>query len=380
MFRNADKLVSLLDKMIRRGGEDWKLEEVSRSRWVPNGSHLDLDLELLMSRTSRDITVDEAMAIIDDLILKGQNIGDAVSVDLDEKLKDLVTVTDDAEDGSGEGGEAQEAQEAQDTEGSVAKPTDGMSEDDKALLALVLGDSLLPNGENSDQAKDSAGGWNNPDEDDRTPQGAMRSLENVLRRLMVESDGDEAEGRLHYPGVAARLLTKQAGFHRERKVERGRKAVLILPDVSGSCADVCGLTMSVANRLARDNDKILVLPHSNGWYNRGEQDGLHASWAGKIPDTMNNPDEWITWLENSGREISWVFALGDHDAENLYKRLAQVPGLNGVLWINPMRRRGTQDSKISNPADKIAYTVSGDSAQEVGKGLTKALQYFLSHR
>jgi hypothetical protein len=389
MWADLQRLLNLLDRVLNVGGEDWPLESLLGSRWAPpEGSPTARDLRLLISRTATfpmpgggPVTVDAAYQLLE------REVFDAPLQILapSELVMPDVHVPDPAPEGEQEAEPTAEtprgdapAAVAGGADGSapVEGPADGAPLDldfegpGGDALSLLLAPAL---GSASDQDRDGDGGWFSDGATGELPTEDLRRLRAVFERHLRATDaGIEGEGRTDWGRFTERLVTRQGGLTRDRRAERGpARGIAFLPDVSGSCADISGMTLAVSWQLARRYARFVVLPHSNGYHSPAD--------APPPPDlrpasrvNLRTPDEWEVALHEA--DVEWVVALGDWDASSLYGQLA-ARGFK-VLWMDP--RRGASSRPVNSPADKsfpkgaspltaarMSYWVGADSIRTI---------------
>jgi hypothetical protein len=151
----------------------------------------------------------------------------------------------------------------------------------------------------------------------------------ALRRLIapvVAVHGDESP-RIHPRKFVRRLAERSGRINRARRSEMDLPRVVVAADVSGSCSAAAGGTWSACLHLARKNERILVVEHSNGFpvacYS------LETGWV-RIEEIDGKLAWWI-WLI-SRHDIHAIVAFGDWDAEDVYEMLSRRD-IN-VYWLD----------------------------------------------
>ncbi|UFP97267.1 hypothetical protein [Gloeobacter morelensis] len=165
----------------------------------------------------------------------------------------------------------------------------------------------------------------------------VRRVRERLAALVGESS-QEAGPRRDWPAFCTRLLT-----HRNpapaRREEAGRPVILVLADVSGSCASFSQPALAVARACGAfgvPGAEVLVLAHSNGCPSElelagrpipidryGEADG---QWG------ADNRSWYLQLLER--HSITVVIALGDWDAVAVYCQLVAHPRVERLIWLD----------------------------------------------
>lgn len=162
--------------------------------------------------------------------------------------------------------------------------------------------------------------------------GLIKQARASLARLI---DGGESQSgpRWDWGEFSQRLLTHRP-LQQARREEEGRPAILVLADVSGSCAGFSDVSLMVAGAVARlgvAGADVVVVSHSNGY---------PAEWQvnGASPAKVEWPwgQEALPWYEENLRRfhIEAVVALGDWDAEWLYHWLAEQPAVHRFVWLD----------------------------------------------
>ena len=174
-------------------------------------------------------------------------------------------------------------------------------------------------------------------------QEVVARLRFVLSRLRLGGETEEGP-RL----MAKRVAIKTAGYLRpitpqDHRVEEGRPAFLVLPDVSGSMSAVAKQVAIAGLTLARTGAPgwdVVVVIHSNGYpeemvVNNGRPDVLSDF------SDFQNPEDAIRWYEKILRRYSVraVLACADWDGEWLYRWLAHQPSVEIFLWLDPWSHR-----------------------------------------
>jgi hypothetical protein len=168
----------------------------------------------------------------------------------------------------------------------------------------------------------------------RTPAPALvRQLRQIFARL---AQGGETEPSARWD--LRRVALKTAGYLRswathDRRLESGRPAILVLPDVSGSmgrfAVEVTALAAAVAE-LGVPGADVLIVVHSNGYpvemkLNRG------AAQEVRMDD-----EETLGWYERLIRryEVKLALVAADWDGEWLYRWLASRPNIERLVWLD----------------------------------------------
>lgn len=145
-----------------------------------------------------------------------------------------------------------------------------------------------------------------------------------------------------------------------RKEEQGRPVILIMADVSGSCASFSDQSVKVAiaaSSLGVPGADILVLSHSNGYpielQHNGKDVEVSSIGATKYEHAHDNK-EWYGQLLRR-YPIQVVVALGDWDAVNDYVFLAFQRSIDRLIWLNNAycSSRGTVEDGTKETLEKL---------------------------
>jgi hypothetical protein len=167
-----------------------------------------------------------------------------------------------------------------------------------------------------------------------TPNAALvRQLRRIFARL---AQGGETE-----PGArwdSRRVSLKTAGYLRswtthDRRLESGRPAILVLPDVSGSmgrfAVEVTALAAAVAELGVSGADVVIVV-HSNGYPIEMKTN------RGVVQEVRVDDEETLGWYERLIRryEVKLALVAADWDGEWLYRWLASRPNIEQLVWLD----------------------------------------------
>jgi len=170
----------------------------------------------------------------------------------------------------------------------------------------------------------------------RVSPAIVKQVRRALERLV--SFGQYQDGpRLDAQEFCERLIAHRP-LYPARLEEEARPAVLVLPDVSGSCAGFSDRTLVVAKAAAElgvHGADVIVVAHSNGYpqelkvNNQKEKRTSDCETEGRSSDAL----EFYTGLLKRYR-VEVVVAMGDGDAEWLYELLASLPAVHHFIWMD----------------------------------------------
>lgn len=165
-------------------------------------------------------------------------------------------------------------------------------------------------------------------------------LELCRQRLaaLVGDSSQDYSPRRDYTEFCVRLKTYRNPAP-ARKEEQGRPVILIMADVSGSCASFSQQSVAVAkaaSRLGVPGADVLVLTHSNGYPEELEHNGKAVPEAIATRPSRRYANENEAWYDALTQrfQIQAVVALGDWDAAEEYLFLAAHPAVERLIWLD----------------------------------------------
>lgn len=172
------------------------------------------------------------------------------------------------------------------------------------------------------------------------PQLRTKTAE-LINRLVHES-GAAGDRLTPIPVLSARKVVKRMLVRRplgnafKEDSNSGRPVTLFLPDVSPSCARVAQASCDVANAAGYagvSGSDVLVFPHSNG-----EVEPEYVPWFNGRPNLMGTAKTTAAFEEliagRSRYNIRVVVAIGDHDAEEVYRQIVALPKVVRLVWLH----------------------------------------------
>jgi len=167
-----------------------------------------------------------------------------------------------------------------------------------------------------------------------------KELVNRGRKAFSKLISDLAEGeagpRWDYRKVSARIASLQNFKVKDRKLETGRPAIAVLPDVSGSMAAFAYQVLEFAKVLGElgvPGAEVVVIPQSNGrpvelWINGKKvmDESMPSSW---------DEDEVTDWYLNIFKRYSVqvVVLAADWDGEVIYHWMAETLPVR-IFWCD----------------------------------------------
>ena len=175
------------------------------------------------------------------------------------------------------------------------------------------------------------------------PTPLKTRMANLISRLVAQG-GTAGEICGPIPVLSATKLVRRLVVRRplpnalREDIVTGRPVILFLPDISPSCAEqaqpACDLANAAGYAGVRGSD-VLVLPHFNGGI---ESDEEYIPWFNGRP-AAKHPEEARRLFNDvcggsSEFRIRVAVFVGDHDAVDQYRRVAENPTVTRVLWLH----------------------------------------------
>ena len=205
--------------------------------------------------------------------------------------------------------------------------------------------------------------------------GVSPKLLNLCRQRLAALVGDSSQQhspRREYTEFCVRLKTYR-NPQPARKEEEGRPVILLLADVSGSCASFSKESVKVAkaaSKLGIQGTDILVVSHYNGTPHEMEINGevvdVRSIKAKAVKKTADNGCNWGNssgWYEALMQRynITVCIALGDWDGSLEYAYIAQHPQCDRFIWLDNAHcsGRGTVQDRTKFALDHYAKNFTG---------------------
>lgn len=200
----------------------------------------------------------------------------------------------------------------------------------------------------SSSANDNHGGINSSLEKAGISPKLSKECQRKLTKLISDASS-ETSHRRDYQEFCVRVETYR-NPNPAKKEESGRPVILIMADVSGSCAGFSNesvLVAKAASKLGVAGSDVIVLSHSNGHPCELEHNGKSVD-IDKLIDSKKFDDNSRSskrkrW--NSGKDgfydkliqkynITVAIALGDWDASHYYYQIAVNPNCEKFIWLD----------------------------------------------
>jgi hypothetical protein len=205
--------------------------------------------------------------------------------------------------------------------------------------------------------------------------GVSPKLLKLCRQRLAALVGDSSQQnspRRDYTEFCVRLKTYR-NPQPARKEEEGRPVILLLADVSGSCASFSEESVKVAkaaSKLGIQGADILVVSHYNGTPHEMEINSevvdVRSIKAKAVKKTADNGCNWGNssgWYETLMQRynITVCIALGDWDGSLEYAYIAQHPQCEKFIWLDNAHcsSRGTVQDRTKFALDHYAKNFTG---------------------
>lgn len=201
-----------------------------------------------------------------------------------------------------------------------------------------------------------------------------REVRRALERLLPPAVGQHGDPspRVAPARLVRELKSRRCRLSAARREEMAPPMVLLLCDLSGSCAAAAEETVAACVEIARGREDVLLVLNSNG----------HPGVALCGGTPVATPKGWdhaasLRWYtEQIGRsQITGVVAFGDSDAAWLYLHLA---ALAPVWWLDSYLCRHSEAQRARVPVDgaprSITYYRGVKSARSAAFALRDAVR------
>ena len=215
-------------------------------------------------------------------------------------------------------------------------------------------------------------------------QALVARLRTVLSRFL----GGESAPSARWDDT--RVSIKTAGYLRswtthDRRLEDGRPAILVLPDVSGSMSQFASKVTALAATLAKlgmPGADVITVVHVNGF---PVEEKINSQPARRIE--VRGTDGTYRYYEDLMKryDVRIVLAAADWDGAWVYKWLAEQASVQRLLWldvycssygeprIRPLPLEDEERTEWQSVLHKITYADRCSDAEDFVRGLEKML-------
>lgn len=213
----------------------------------------------------------------------------------------------------------------------------------------------------------------------------VRQCQAALATL-TSAGADEQGPRWDAQQLVERLKTYRP-LPPARKYESARPIILVIADVSGSCApfseDACAVAQAAA-ALGVGEAAVVTVRVTNVWC--VEEVRINGRVVSYQPDNVVTPDTFARWVGTKvGGNLQAVIGLGDSDEESSYQAFAAIETVQRVIWIDnyDCNRIGRAERRnLGNwprpLAAKLQYFVGAGNASAMVGALRQASQEDMS--
>jgi hypothetical protein len=228
----------------------------------------------------------------------------------------------------------------------------------------------------------------------------LNSLVSKARRVFARLVSDYTEGeegpRWDYKKISTRIASYQTWRVSDRKKERGRPAIAVLPDVSGSMELFAEQVLELSKilmALGVPGTEVITVPQSNGhplelWVNGRRVESMNTTYEYTVSHSVS--EETFVWYEKVFRRwnVKVVVLAADWDGEWLYLEMAKRMDVR-IYWLDV---KGSPDRKLtvvndfpprwmtyvldwdSQAASKVVYVCNCNDVVDFIKGLELAIR------
>ena len=205
--------------------------------------------------------------------------------------------------------------------------------------------------------------------------------------LLLDHEADDVDGpRWSATHLARRLVTRQS-LAPARRREMGRPSILVIADVSGSCAPFAEPACATANACGAcgvPGADVLVLSIINPFVPiELRVNGKDFPLPGDIAGQSASVDGVVAFFARHGWRTSTVIHLGDEQECRTVEAWALRPDINRVVWLDnylssqerPGFKRKRTRSLFPNAAvrEKVCHVIGCGNARAMAVGLALAI-------
>ena len=169
---------------------------------------------------------------------------------------------------------------------------------------------------------------------DAPPPDEVRRVRAAMAQLLSFGQG-ETSPRWDTSELVKRLISHRPLWP-ARRDEEGRPSILVLPDVSGSCYAIASASLRLARAVALlgvPGAEVVILSHVNGWPYE-IQVGISAPI---IEVSVSEEFAALTGFYQrliKTHTVEAIVAVGDSDAEDVYRWLSSHPAISRLVWLD----------------------------------------------
>jgi len=170
---------------------------------------------------------------------------------------------------------------------------------------------------------------------DAPPPDEVRRVRAAMTQLISFGGQGEASPRWDTSELVKRLISRRPLWP-ARRDEEGRPSILVLPDVSGSCHAIARESLRLARAVAQlgvPGAEVIIVSHVNG-QPREIQVGTSAPI---IEVSVSEEFAALTGFYQrliQAHMVEAVVAVGDDDAEEVYRWLSSHPAISRLVWLD----------------------------------------------
>jgi len=169
---------------------------------------------------------------------------------------------------------------------------------------------------------------------DAPPPDEVRRVRAAMAQLLSFGQG-ETSPRWDTSELVKRLISHRPLWP-ARRDEEGRPSILVLPDVSGSCYAIASASLKLARAVAQlgvPGAEVVIVSHINGWPHEIQV----GTSAPIIEVSVSEEFAALTGFYQrliKTHTVEAIVAVGDSDAEDVYRWLSSHPAISRLVWLD----------------------------------------------
>jgi hypothetical protein len=171
-------------------------------------------------------------------------------------------------------------------------------------------------------------------EADAPPPDEVRRVRAAMARLITFGGQGETSPRWDTSELVKRLISRRPLWP-ARRDEEGRPSILVLPDVSGSCYAIASASLRLTRAVALlgvPGAEVVIVSHVNGQPHE-IQVGTSAPRKVSVSEDFAALTGFYQRLIKTYM-VEAVVAVGDDDAEEVYRWLSSHPAISRLIWLD----------------------------------------------